>query len=69
MLPETAEAYDKALLGLIDSLRHDTGDPDLPFVCVQIGRYAMRADEKTSLAWKESVMRSVWQHMNGRTFT
>jgi sialate O-acetylesterase len=52
MLPETAEAYGDALLGLIDSLRRDTGDPDLPFVCVQIGRYAMRADEKTNRAWE-----------------
>src|SRR5205823_5581329 len=52
MLPETAQAYGKALLGLIDSLRADTADPDLPFVCVQIGRYAMRADEKTNRAWE-----------------
>src|SRR2546429_621717 len=53
MPPETAEAYGKALLGLIDSLRHDTADPNLPFICVQIGRYAMRADEKTNLAWEK----------------
>ncbi|HLJ10350.1 MAG TPA: sialate O-acetylesterase [Planctomycetaceae bacterium] len=53
LLPETAEAYGDALLGLVDSLRHDTRDPDLPFVCVQIGRYAMRADEKTNLGWEK----------------
>src|SRR5262249_3295801 len=53
MLPETAEAYGKALLGMIDSLRRDTKEPDLPFICVQIGRYAMRADEKTNRAWEK----------------
>ncbi len=52
LIPDAADAYGVALLGLIDSLRHDTGDPDLPFVCVQIGRYAIRADEKTSLSWE-----------------
>ncbi|HJT78947.1 MAG TPA: sialate O-acetylesterase [Gemmataceae bacterium] len=53
MLPETAEAYGDALVGLIDSLRRDTGDPALPFVCVQIGRYALRADDKTNRAWEK----------------
>ncbi len=53
LIPDAAEAYGDALLGLIDSLRHDTGDPDLPFVCVQIGRYAIRADDTTSLSWEK----------------
>ncbi len=37
--PETAQGYGKALLELIDALRRDTGNPELPFLCVQIGHY------------------------------
>jgi sialate O-acetylesterase len=33
------DTYEEALLRLIDSTRRDTGIPDLPFLCVQIGRF------------------------------
>ena len=33
------EVYEAAILQLIDSARKDTGLPDLPFLCVQIGRF------------------------------
>ena len=39
MNPGAEDVYEAALLHLIDSIRSDTGIPDLPFVCVQIARF------------------------------
>lgn len=36
---ETVDAFEANLLEFIDSIRHDTKNPDLPFIYVQIGRF------------------------------
>lgn len=52
--PETAGAFESTFLKIVDSIRRDTGNPDLPFVYVQISRYAL---ENNNLAANWEVVR------------
>ena len=38
--PQASQVYEERLLNFIDCLRRDVGQPDLPFIYVQIGRVA-----------------------------
>jgi sialate O-acetylesterase len=45
-IPEiTMEEYERRLVDLVDSIRRDTGVPDLPFIYVQEGRVVMQGDD------------------------
>jgi sialate O-acetylesterase len=48
---ESADRFTADFLNLIDSLRRDTGIPDLPFIYVQIGRFA-NEDRSTDPFWQ-----------------
>lgn len=39
--PGTQDSFEKTFLNIVDSIRRDTGRPDLPFIYVQIARYAL----------------------------
>lgn len=41
----TLAAFSPAFLNLVDSLRRDTGNPDLPFLYVQISRFCLESQE------------------------
>jgi sialate O-acetylesterase len=46
MEPSAASTYEADFLRLIDRFREDTGRPDLPFLFVQIGRWAINNDPR-----------------------
>ena len=46
------ENYEKDFLKLIDSFRKDLGNPDLPFIYVQIGKFNIR-DTAMGTAWEK----------------
>ncbi len=46
MEPGQEKVYEAEFLELIDSFRRDTGDEDLPFILVQIGRWARAKDPR-----------------------
>jgi sialate O-acetylesterase len=48
---ESADRFTADFLNLVDSVRRDTGIPDLPFIYVQIGRYA-NEDRTTDPFWQ-----------------
>lgn len=48
---ESAEAFEKEFLALVDSVRRDLNQPELPFLFVQIGRFA-NAKKDTEPHWK-----------------
>jgi len=52
--PETAAAFEPTFLNIVDSIRRDTGKPDLPFIYVQISRYAL---ENNNLAANWEIVR------------
>lgn len=47
----TINAYPSAFLELVDSIRRDTGIPDLPFVYVQIGRFCLE-NQDSAASWE-----------------
>jgi sialate O-acetylesterase len=47
-----ADRYEDAMLNLIDSIRRDVGDPDLPFIYVQLGCFYLVPPENYN-AWEK----------------
>lgn len=43
--PGAQDTFEKTFLNIVDSIRRDTGKPDLPFIYVQISRYALENQE------------------------
>ena len=50
---KTTEEYEEALLNLIDSLRRDTKQPNLPILYVQIGRFTKSNDPVGDRRWEK----------------
>jgi hypothetical protein len=48
-----ADRYEQAFLNLIDGIRRDIANPELPIIYVQLGHFALRADAKTSADWEK----------------
>jgi len=57
---ECVGEYRKRFLELIDAIRRDTGDPDLPFLYVQISRYYDQ--DRTNAKWWEAI-RDIQRHV------
>lgn len=49
--PEAASIYKERMVRLVESFRSDTGQPDLPFIYVQLGRWVANADEPSIRSW------------------
>lgn len=52
LTPADVETYEQNLLTFIDRLRATLGDPALPFIYVQIGRFTLHADDATQTGWE-----------------
>jgi sialate O-acetylesterase len=48
---DKAPAYEQNMLTLIDSVRRDLGQPDLPFILVQTGRYCVSGKNVPGPTW------------------
>lgn len=54
LMPEEAPKYEQNLLNLIDNVRSDLNAPELPFICIQVGRYALLDDQgKFAPLWEQ----------------
>jgi sialate O-acetylesterase len=64
--PNAAPYYEKRFLDLIDAIRRNTNEPDLPFIYVQIGRYFYpdRANGKWWEAIRETQRRVAGERRN-----
>ncbi len=49
--PATVDGFQTAFLNLVDSIRRDTGIPDLPFIYVQISRYCLE-NQDSGASWE-----------------
>lgn len=47
----TRDGFEKTFLNLVDSIRRDTGIPDLPFIYVQVSRYCLE-NHDTEIGWE-----------------
>jgi sialate O-acetylesterase len=50
--PGLQEPFEKTWLDFVDSVRRDTGIPDLPILYVQISRYCLDTNSSYGLAWE-----------------
>lgn len=49
---EGCKVYKEKMANLIDAIRRDTGQPDLPFIMVQIGRHTLHNDPNGGKCWE-----------------